>query len=326
MIFKGLNDARIVIGLFLFFSPLTLLFQENSGNRLTANNNQTNSETEIIFISDTQDLISVERLWNITNNNEEVREKLYADILNRSPKAVFHFGDLVSLGYWESTWNHIDTFVNKLSKEDIPFYPVMGNHELMIFPKTGEEKFQSRYPDHSKTGYLIKIDSIAVIMLNSNFGILSTEEIDEQNYWYNNILDSLDDDPSINMVIVGTHYPPYTNSTRVNPSTEVQEHFVPGYLNSQKAKIFFSGHCHAFEHINIQGKDFLVIGGGGGPQQELLVDDEVRWKDHFSDTESVRRFHYVSMKKNNSEYIFDVIMVDSTYSYLEKSYEFVITN
>ncbi len=280
-----------------------------------------NSSNEIIFISDTQDLIFFEYLWNETNNNQKVRQIIFNDIIERNPNSVFHLGDLVALGFLEEDWKHIDNFVETLYKKEIPFYPVLGNHELMFKPRKGEANFQKRFPQHSRTGYLVIIDSVSVILLNSNFGNMTDEEITEQYNWYNSKLDELDNDSSIKIVIVGTHYSPYTNSTRVSPSDEVQKYFVPGYMKSKKGKLFLSGHAHAFEHFIMEGKDFLVIGGGGGPQQPLLIGKDVRWKDNFNSEDKYRRFHYLRLTKEASGYIANVIMIDSTYSKLTNTYQ-----
>lgn len=280
-----------------------------------------NSSKEYVFISDTQDLLPFESLWNITNNNREVRQIIYNDIIEHKPVSVFHMGDLVARGYEEKYWKDFDQFRKRLNQNEISFHPVLGNHELIIFPKKGESKFQERFPQHSRTGYLVRVDSLAVILLNSNFGKMSEDEITKQNNWYDKTLDELDSDSSIKIIAIGTHYSPYTNSKRVSPSKDVQQYFVPGYLNSKKANLFLSGHSHAFEHFIIEGKNFLVIGGGGGPQQPLLVGEDARWKDNFNSEDKYRRFHYIRLVKEADDYIVNVIMIDSTYSKLANIYQ-----
>ena len=281
---------------------------------------------QYVFISDTQDFLLAEYLWNIRNNNTEMRDLLFEDILADSSSAVFHLGDLVGKGYDPMDWNTIDKFVDSLKSKNIPFYPVLGNHELILLPEKGKKNFQNRYPIHSQGGYLVRHDSLVVILLNSNFGHLSEDEINEQEDWLEDTLDDLDDDDSVKLVIVGTHYSPYTNSTRVGPDEKVQKYFVDEFMDSEKAKLFLSGHSHAFEHFRFEDKDFLVIGGGGGPQQKLLVGNDVRWKDHFDSENEYRRFHYIKVIKEINRYKVEVIMADSTYSYLEKSYAFDIKN
>jgi hypothetical protein len=79
----------------------------------------------------------------------------------------------------------------------------------------------------------------------------------------------LDADAEIQFIIVCCHHSPFTNSRIVKPSTEVQNKFVPAFIESRKSHLFLSGHAHAFEHFKVKGKDFMVIGGGGGLTQPL---------------------------------------------------------
>ncbi len=320
-----LMKITIIVIRYKFLLLLPLLFFLLSESIATNGYNSfyqvQNSSKEYVFISDTQDLLPFENLWNITNNNREVRQIIYDDIIEHKPVSVFHMGDLVARGYGEKYWKDFDQFRNRLNQNEISFYPVLGNHELIVFPKKGESNFQKRFPQHSRTGYLIRVDSLAVILLNSNFGKMSEDEITKQNNWYDKTLDELDSDSSIKIIAIGTHYSPYTNSKRVSPSKDVQQYFVPGYLNSKKANLFLSGHSHAFEHFIIEGKNFLVIGGGGGPQQPLLVGEDARWKDNFNSEDEYRRFHYIRLVKEADDYIVNVIMIDSTYSKLANIYQ-----
>lgn len=219
------NITSIVIRFkFLLLLPLLffLLSESISTDGYSSLYQVRNSSKDYIFISDTQDFLPFERLWNITNNNKEVRQIIYNDIIEHNPVSVFHLGDLVARGYKEKDWRNFDQFHKRLNQKKISFYPVMGDHELKFFPKKGEANFQKRFPHFSRTGYLVRVDSIGIILLNSNFGNMSEDEIIKQNNWYNKTLDELDSDSSIIIVIVGTHHSPYTNSKRVSPSDEVQ--------------------------------------------------------------------------------------------------------
>jgi len=135
---------------------------------------------------------------------------------------------------------------------------------------------------------------VAVVLLNSNFNALSAAEEAKQQEWYKTTLEDLDLTDSIKAVIVCCHHAPYSNSKIVKCSNKVQEHFVPGYIQSKKAQLFITGHAHAFEHFKISGKDFLVIGGGGGLHQPLdntansLPDLAADYKPMF---------HYLSVKR-----------------------------
>ncbi len=253
---------------------------------------------EIVFASDTQAPMWVETLWLKANNNREATKSIFNHIIHKNPQSVFLLGDVVSLGYSNKQWKPIDEKLEKLRHNGVKVYAVLGNHEVMGQSNKGQQKFQQRFPDHNKTGYVQVIDSIAVIMLNSNFNQLSDLENREQVNWYKNTLDKLDADSSVQFIITGCHHSPYTNSKIVGCSKPVQEKFVPHYLHSAKSRLFLSGHCHNFEHYKIQGKDFIVIGGGGGLHQPLKTGDG-SLPDLSIDYKPM--FHYLTVKLVNNE-------------------------
>ena len=128
----------------------------------------------------------------------------------------------------------------------------------------GERNFQTRFPDQVNTGYMINQDSIAIVMLNSNFSKMTKENIRIQDVWYGKIMKEMDSNDSIKAIIVSCHHSPYSDSKLVGSSRLVQEKFALPYIQSIKARLFISGHAHIFQHFIINGKNFLVIGGGGG--------------------------------------------------------------
>lgn len=211
----------------------------------------------------------VETILLRRHNNRKATELLFADVLQRHPAAFFLLGDLVNLGYSKRQWKPIDRYVDALRKKDIPVHAILGNHEVMGRPRAGIQKFQQRFPDHQPTGYVVRLGYVAVVLVNSNFSVLPVNEDVTQTLWYQKMLEGLDEDAGVQFVITGCHHSPYTNSRIVRPSKEVEEKFVPHYLKSRKSCLFLSGHCHAYEHYKVEGKDFLVIGGGGGLKQPL---------------------------------------------------------
>lgn len=223
----------------------------------------------IAFAADTQAPMLVETILLRRHNNRKATELLFADVLQRQPTALFLLGDLVNLGYSNRQWKPIDRYVKALREKEIRVHAILGNHEVMGRPRLGIRKFQERFPDHEPTGYVVRMGSIAIVLVNSNFSILSINEEVSQTLWYKSTLEALDEDPTIDFIITGCHHSPYTNSRIVRPSKEVEEKFVPAYLASRKSRLFLSGHCHAYEHYKVEGKDFLVIGGGGGLKQPL---------------------------------------------------------
>jgi len=251
------------------------------------------NDSTFIFIGDTQSPLWPETFILDENGNEEAREMLFRDILSGAPGAVFHSGDLVALGFNQSHWEPIDRFTDSLADRKIPFFPVPGNHEYMLFGDQGIGNFRARFPFARETGYVVRLGPLALVLVNSNFSALPREQIRKQKIWYDSILQELDRDTLVSGIIVTCHHAPFTNSRIVDPSEEVQKQFVPGFIASEKGLVFITGHCHAFEHFIVGGEHFLVSGGGGGLQQPLLVGKDQRRADQFSPPTEKRMFHYL---------------------------------
>lgn len=249
---------------------------------------------EIAFASDTQAPMWVESLWLKKTNNKQATSRLFNNIAERRPGSLFILGDVVNLGSSNRQWKPMDKYINNLRTEGIQVHAVLGNHEVMGRARRGESKFQKRFPDHVSTGYVQVKDSVAIVLLNSNFNKLSKAADAEQEKWYRATLAQLDADPAIQFIVTGCHHSPYTNSTIVKPSAAVQEKFVQPFLASTKSRLFISGHCHGFEHFKLEGKDFLVIGGGGGLHQPLK-EGNGRMVDEAADYKPL--FHYITVKR-----------------------------
>ena len=166
----------------------------------------------------------------------------------------------------------------------------------MLNAKKGRQKFQLRFPMHNFTGYSEVVDSVAVILLNSNFSKMIDTDIIKQDNWYSHTIKEMEDNPAVKFVIVGCHHSPFTNSKVVSPSLQVQQKFVPAFINSKKCVLFLSGHSHNFERFKVHGKYFLVIGGGGGPHQPLHSDKELTTD--LSHTYKPM-FHYLEVKRDH---------------------------
>ena len=259
------------------------------------------SDTALYFVSDTQQPMFVEKLLLKPNHNKAATADIFTAIEKDKPTALYMLGDVVGLGSSRSKWKKVDLFLDKCRNNNTSVCGLMGNHEVMGRRKRGERFFQKRFPMNVNTGYLSVTDSVAVIMLNSNFAALSSGDEAVQEKWYTNTLAGLDTNTAVRAIIVCCHHAPYTNSTIVKCNKGVQEKFVPGYIASRKAQLFITGHAHAFEHFNVKGKDFLVIGGGGGLHQPLSsagsgLDDLA--------TDYKPMFHYLSVKRiDNNLYV-----------------------
>jgi 3',5'-cyclic AMP phosphodiesterase CpdA len=276
----------------------------------------------IVFISDTQSPMWIETLFRPRNNNDLAREMIFNDILRLKPGAVFHLGDLVSRGYSTGQWSAVDTFTSRMKILHIPFFPIPGNHEYFLFASKGISNFRQRFPAAVLTGYSQRINSLAVIMLNSIFSKMSDSEIKIQQSWYLQTMDEFSLDTTISHIIVGCHHSPFTNSRIVNPDKQVQKMFLPEFLHSEKGRVFISGHAHAFEHFRQENKDFIVCGGGGGLQHPLLSGVKQRWPDIYA-RGNLRKFHYLLLIIN--EDTIRIILQTLNTSFTEFDYDYCVT-
>lgn len=258
---------------------------------------QDTNPNESIFLSDTQAPMLVERLVLRTHQNTKATRVIFAEILRKKPPVLYWLGDIVSLGYRNRKWVPIDEFLAQCTKNQTAVYAIMGNHDVMGRPRKGERNFQHRFPDHSPTGYVQRTGDRAVVLLNSNFSTMSAQNIRKQQAWYEQTLTDLDADPAIAVVIVTCHHAPYSNSKLVGSSKLVQQRFVPLYKASKKAKLFITGHSHAFERYEFDGKTFLIIGGGGGLRQPLNT-SPTKLPDLAADYKPM--FHYLAVRREGA--------------------------
>ncbi len=277
---------------------------------------QTSEKNELAFVSDTQAPLWVENIFLKSHHNREATGLIFQDIIKNKPRALFILGDVVSLGYRDTKWKNIDKYLESCRENGVEFHALLGNHDVMGRPHKGEANFQKRFPDHVRTGYVSIVDSIGVIMVNSNFGKLTAEDISTQQRWYESTLKSLDANREVKVVIVTCHHAPYSNSKLVGSSIPVQEHFVPAFLASRKGALFITGHSHTFEHFKTKGKDFLVIGGGGGLHQPLntkLEDTALKYKPMF---------HYLTVLRTREVVHVISHSLKDDFSGFDKTYEF----
>ena len=281
----------------------------------------TRAQKDIVFISDTQAPMWVEKLVLGSNHNIQATKMVFSDIILHRPGSLFILGDVVTLGYKKKKWITMDAYLDSCRKAGIQVTALLGNHDVMTKSRKGETQFQKRFPDHNKTGYYRVVDSVAIVFLNSNFRKLSPDEFDHQQAWLHTTLQSLDNDPAVITTLVTCHHAPYSNSRIVGSSKNVQEHFVPEFLQSKKARLFITGHSHNYEHFKYGGKDFLVIGGGGGLSQP--VSKKEKGYDDLSSSYKPQ-FHYLVLRRHGSALTLTSRFLKSDFSGFDEGLSFSI--
>jgi predicted MPP superfamily phosphohydrolase len=285
------NYIPVLVYYFLIFSISSVYAQKISENKA------------LYFISDCQEPMKAEELFLKPYRNIEARDSLFSDIIRQNLQNLFLLGDLTAAGSKSKKWKPIERFLFPLHEQKVNIYAISGNHEYYRSSKKGIQKYRQHFPNCHLYGYCIRVDSMAIIMLNSNFNHIPLSEQAKQKTWYYAMMDSLDIAPEIKFIMVGTHHPPYTNSKVVEPSKYVADNFVSRFLASPKSRLFLSGHSHNLEYFKYNNKYFLVAGGGGGLSQPLLLPEFSKSTDLIAQNKKPLYFYVIVERAGNSLYL-----------------------
>ena len=222
--------------------------------------------TPVALVGDLQRTTVWELMIGREQNDPE-REKIIKNIASENPGALILLGDMVSNGSDKNEWIYLEDLLKPVVKENIPIFPVLGNHEYWGNDSVALYNAGQVFPVFQKTHwYSMRYGNIVFIILDSNKGNLPANVWSLQREWFVNKLNYYDSDSSVKGIVVCLHHPPYTNSIVTGDNTNVQEAFVQPFLNSQKTMAMISGHAHTYERFRVKGKMFIVSGGGGGPR------------------------------------------------------------
>jgi len=85
------------------------------------------------------------------------------------------------------------------------------------------QNFEKRFQSQNKNFVVQIIDSMAVILINSNSSEVTIDEKNKMLFIYEKTLSSLDGSSFIKYIFVCTYHSPYTNSSIVSSSVKVEE-------------------------------------------------------------------------------------------------------
>lgn len=287
-----------------------------------------NSSNKIILLGDTQRTLWIE-LW--CEQNDDIRERIFPQILSHNPSTVVILGDLVSWGASEDEWEYFDRISKPIREAKTQVLNVMGNHEYFGSNSSTFRHVSSRFPlmrnaiSSGKTWYCSIVDSVAFLILDSNTGELSEEQINQQKNWLDSTVIALNNTPGILNIILCTHHPAYTNSRVVRAEPDVQEFIRSALSHSDKITLAASGHAHAYEHFLFDSTlNVIVSGGGGGPRQELNSVKKSVYHDLYNDGKTkddqrkTRNFNYCTIERNHDTLDITMMQFDeSTKSWIQ---------
>lgn len=248
----------------------------------------------IVVVGDLQRTGPVE-VWR--ERNDMRRARLVRQMAADAPDAVVLLGDMVWWGASSEEWAYFDAVMRPVQDLHVPVFPVLGNHEYYGDDETAMEHVRRRFPDMCHDHYVRIVDSVAIVLLNTNFDEMSEREVRNERRWFAHMLRQLDADPAIMHVVVAGHHPPYTNSTVVTDDRILRRAFVPLFTRADKTALWLAGHAHTYERFMVDGKHFIVSGGGGGPRQEVRLASEGARHTDLYDGPTVRPLHYLILER-----------------------------
>lgn len=250
------------------------------------------------ILGDTQ-RTSILEVWR--ERNDPQRERLLRQFAQQRPDVMIHLGDMVFYGSDHDDWDYFDRVMEPARRAGISVLPILGNHEYFGVDRVMQEHVRLRFGDAPLGWSSTVIDSVAFVLLNTNYREIGLEAMEQQRRWYVRTMRDFEVADSVVFIVVCGHHPPYTNSTVVDDDALLQQYFLPVYMTSRKSAVWFSGHAHAYEHFYINMKHFVVSGGGGGPRQRLLAGDGEEHIDMYQPAEDavLRPFHYCTVERTD---------------------------
>ncbi len=260
----------------------------------------------LILWGDTQSTTWVESRLLGRERNEVERQRLIEEIVRSNPDGALILGDLVTVGSRLKDWQIFDQLSAPFRAASIPLLAALGNHDYMGANSLALRHARARFPQlESSRWYTRRYGSIALVVLDSNLAELGEPEWISQRAWYEQELRALEADPSVSAILCVSHHPPFTNSSVTDDEVHVQQAFLPAFFGAHKTRAWISGHAHAYEHFEKQGRKFLVSGGGGGPRVKLLGGDKLRHADQYAGS-SPRPFHFLHLMLTGEQLTIEV--------------------
>lgn len=199
-----------------------------------------------------------------SRDGEEVYIQLMKRALERKPHFIIHLGDMIPKPH-EKEWQ---TFFETSRQVSLPFFPVVGNHDVGT-TTLGEEIYRKQFflPEN-KTYYAFCVGGILFVILDSEKG--RGRIINEQLSWLENILSSSKE----KMKLVFIHRPLFLpvdslKTGRAMDKYPIERDDLHRLFLQNKVKTVFEADDHRYDRREQDGILYLISGGGGAPLTSL---------------------------------------------------------
>jgi len=199
-----------------------------------------------------------------SRDGEKVYVRLIGRALERNPHFLIHLGDMIPHPS-EKEWR---TFFEISKPIDIPFFPVVGNHEVGATP-LGEEIYRKQFSlPEGKTYYVFRAGGILFVILDSEKG--RGRIINEQLSWLEDILSSSKE----TFKFVFIHRPLFLpmdslKTGRAMDRFPVERDALHQLFLKTNVKAVLEADDHRYDRIEKDHILYLITGGGGAPLTSL---------------------------------------------------------
>jgi 3',5'-cyclic AMP phosphodiesterase CpdA len=197
-----------------------------------------------------------------SRDGDKVYTRLTGRVLQQDPRFLIHLGDMIPHP-GEREWN---TFFEISKPISIPFFPVIGNHEVF---GQGEKSYheQFRLPG-GKTYYEFRVGGILFVILDSELG--RGRIINEQLSWLEDVLSSSKE----RFKLVFIHRPLFLPIDSLKKGRAMDRYpldrdalhqlFLKTGVNAA-----FEGDDHRYDRMEKDHILYVITGGGGAPLASL---------------------------------------------------------
>lgn len=228
------------------------------------------------------------------SSSDKIRLLIPTAIAQSQPAFIIHTGDFVLSSSSQSDWTEFDINHAEILKRNIPFFPVLGNHEYWGKDKKALANYFDRFPDlFAQHWYSFEVLGIVFIILDTNYDELAGYQIRAQERWLEFQLSKAQNNPNIKQVILATHHPIYSNGKTHGDSEWLHTTVLPLLHKFSKAQLIFCAHIHNYEHFFEKHTHFVVTGGGGAPLFDVYEGKKRRHVDLYTGT--LRNYHYCQL-------------------------------
>ena len=237
-------------------------------------------------ITDQENII----VYGDTRTNHDVHRRVVNQIVKNKPVAVFHTGDLVTLGNIKKQWKTFNEITQEIQKNSA-FYPALGNHE------NDSKNFYDNFElPNNEQWYHVKIKGLDFIVLNSNVDMWKDSE------QYNWLVKKMEEIGKEKFLCLIFHHPIFSTG-RHGSMKEKKRKELTDLFEKYDVDVVFNGHDHHYERSENNNIFYVVAGGGGAPLRKQSSKNDYSKK-------YLEMYHFCRLTKDNKNVKVEVISDD----------------